>query len=267
MKPLKLSIITPTLNMGQYLEQAIQGIISQNYSNCEHIVIDGGSKDGTIEILKKYPHIKWISEPDRGLSDALNKGINMAKGGIIGWCNADDYYLPGAFKTAIETFQNDPSLMFLYGDYRNIDIEGRPIKIRREINFDLFILKYLHVNYIVTPASFWRKNLHDSGLMFNENLYYSMDSDFILRSALAGHRFQHVPILICDFRIHPETKSANPKQHEEYEMTRFWHVPLLRRMPPSLSTILRKTLLVVARVKRTIIRLSRGHYIDQWWRC
>ena len=131
MNDLKISIITPSLNMGRFLEQSIQGVLYQNYSNWEHIVIDGGSQDETLAILKKYPHLKWISEPDRGLSDALNKGIRMATGDIIGWCCADDYYLPGAFKVCIDSFQNDPTLMFLYGDYRRIDADGIPFRIRR----------------------------------------------------------------------------------------------------------------------------------------
>jgi len=124
----------------------------------------------------------------------------------------------------------------------------------------------LHVNYIVTPAAFWRKTLHDNGLMFNEELHYAMCSDFILRCALAGHRFQHIPTLLCDFRVHAETKSANPKQQVEHEQTRYWHLPLLRDLSPPLSSIIRKVLLSLARIKRTLKRVSRGHYIEQLWR-
>ena len=155
--------------------------------------------------------------------------------------------------------------MYLYGDYRNIDSEGRPFRIRREIDFDLFILKYLHVNYIVTPASFWHRDLHDSGLMFNEELHYAMCSDFVLRCALAGHHFLHIPTLICDFRIHSETKSVNPKQFEEHERARRWHLPLLNIFPTPINSILRKLLLLLARIKRTIKRVIKGHYVAQLW--
>lgn len=252
--------------MGRFLEQCIKGVLYQNYSNWEHIVIDGLSQDETLVILKKYPHLKWISEPDSGLSNALNKGIRMATGDIIGWCCADDYYLPGAFKVCIDAFQKDPSLMFLYGDYRNIDADGRPQSIKREIGYDPFILKYGHMCYIATPAAFWRKSLHDNGLMFNEDLHYSMDSEFILRCVLAGHRFQHIPTLLCDFRVHSDTKSANPKQRLEHEEILRSNLKLLHILQTPFYSILRRALLGLARSERTLKRAMKGCYIEQWWR-
>jgi glycosyltransferase involved in cell wall biosynthesis len=262
----KISILTPTLNMGHYLEQCIYGVLCQNYSNWEHIVVDGGSEDATRAILEKHSHIRWISEPDRGLSDALNKAIRMARGDIIGWCNADDYYLPGAFRVCADCFQEDPALVYLYGDYRNIDSEGRPIRVKREIAYDPFVLKYGPQCYIATPAAFWRKTLHEDGLMFDENLHYSMDSKFILQCALAGYRFRHVSTLLCDFREHGQTKSASPKQHIEHEQIFREHLPLLRLSPAPLGLAVQKTLCTLARSKRTLKRALAGHYSEQWWR-
>ena len=94
----KISIVTPSYNSAKFIEDCIQSVLKQNYPNFEHIVIDGGSTDGTVEILKQYPHLKWISEPDEGQSDALNKGFKMAEGDILGWLNADDVYLKNVFQ-------------------------------------------------------------------------------------------------------------------------------------------------------------------------
>ena len=93
----KISIITPSFNQGVFIEDSIRSVQEQNYPNFEHIILDGCSTDGTIEILKKYDHLIWSSEPDEGQSDAMNKGFNMASGDLIGWLNTDELYMPGAF--------------------------------------------------------------------------------------------------------------------------------------------------------------------------
>jgi glycosyltransferase involved in cell wall biosynthesis len=103
----KISIITPSYNSGQHIEDAINSVLGQEYERFEHIVVDGGSEDNTVEILGKYPHVKWVSEPDNGQSHAMNKGFAMSSGDIIGYLNADDYYLPGAFKSVLHYFEED----------------------------------------------------------------------------------------------------------------------------------------------------------------
>jgi glycosyltransferase involved in cell wall biosynthesis len=263
--PYKISVITPTRNMGRFLETCILGVLMQDYPNFEHIVVDGDSQDNTREILKRYPHVKWVSEPDRGLSDALNKGIRMAAGDIIACCNADDCYLPGAFKVASAHYDHRPETMLLYGDYREVDVEGRPFSIKREIDFDLFILRYLHVNYIAPPAAFWRKELHDRGFWFDESLHFAMDYDFLLRVALSGYRFSHVPTLLADFRRHPGTKSSSSEQAAEHLRIVRNQNRLLCSSPARLASILRAFLCRCARTKRTYLRAVRGHYHEQWW--
>jgi len=121
---LKFSVITPSFNQGEYIEQTIQSVLDQDYANFEHFVIDGGSTDQTISILNKYPHIQWISEKDKGQSDALNKGFKMAKGDIIAWINSDDWYETGAFKAVAKFFIQNPDKDIVMGDCNLIDDKG-----------------------------------------------------------------------------------------------------------------------------------------------
>ena len=103
--PYKISVITPCFNASKYLKEAIISVLRQDYPNFEHIIVDGKSTDGTLEIIKNYNHIIWISEPDDGQSDAMNKGFHMSSGEVIVYLNADDYFLPGAFKKVIPYFE------------------------------------------------------------------------------------------------------------------------------------------------------------------
>src|SRR5580704_9036975 len=138
---LSLSIVTPSLNQGTFIGEALLSVHSQNYGSLEHLVIDGGSSDITISILRRYAdeerwsHLHWISEPDRGQGDALNKGFSRTKGDVVGWLNSDDRYRPGCFERVVEVFQKYPEVDVVYGDYTCIDETGRVSQIRREIEF------------------------------------------------------------------------------------------------------------------------------------
>ena len=124
-KNLTFSIVTPSHNQGQFIEDAIQAVLRQKYSEFEHIIIDNRSTDSSIEILKKYGHLKWISEPDKGQSDAVNKGFRMATGDIIGWLNADDIYLPNCFNMISSFLVSHPTVDIVYGDYDGLIIRSR----------------------------------------------------------------------------------------------------------------------------------------------
>ena len=106
----RISIVTPCLNMGAFIEDAIRSVQSQAYPNFEHIIVDACSSDNTLDVLKRYPHLRWVSEKDRGQSDGLNKGFRMATGNIVGWLNADEYYLPGAFHAVAYASEANPSI-------------------------------------------------------------------------------------------------------------------------------------------------------------
>jgi len=111
MENMKISIITPSLNQGRFLKECIESVLCQNYENFEHIIIDACSTDNTLDVLSKYHHLIWISEKDKGQSDALNKGLDMASGDIIGWLNADDYYCPDTFNKISKIFNNNHKIL------------------------------------------------------------------------------------------------------------------------------------------------------------
>jgi len=154
-RSLKISIVTPSFNQGQYIASAIESVLSQQYASFEHIIVDNCSTDNTASILKSFPHLKVICGKDQGQSDALNKGFKMATGDIVGWLNADDKYLGGSLQHASQAFIDHPDYDLVYGDYRFVDVNGHLIRNRRELAFDSFMLKYLHVLYIPSTTTFF----------------------------------------------------------------------------------------------------------------
>lgn len=261
--PQKISIVTPTRNMSHFLESCILGILLQNYPEVEHIVVDGASTDNTRSLLGHYKHIRWVSEPDRGLSDALNKGIRMATGEIIGWCNADDLYLPGAFDVLSEAFEEHPGTDILYGDYRETDVRGRPVRIRRETHFSPILFRWLHHNYVPTPSAFWRRRIHDSEFWFDENFRYAMDYDFLRRALNKGFTIKHVDALLCDFRRHEGSLTAEGGQLREHEfVVRRDASPIWKLSGPAFP-VLRKCFMFGARAARTADKSFRGCYLER----
>ncbi len=258
----KFSIVTPSFNQGKFIEEAILSVLNQNYPNFEHIIVDNCSTDSTLEILRKYPHLRWVSEPDRGQSDALNKGFKMATGDIIGWLNADDRYLQGCFSIVADFMVKHPSIDIAYGNYRWIDEEGNILKKRKEIDFDLFMLKYLHVLYIPSTTSFFRKRIFDEGNFLDVSYEYAMDYEFFLRLALKGYKFGHIKYFLADFRWHPHSKSSTAalKQKAEMERALLQHDKFINSLTPTTRKIARILLKMIARGKRYFLKGIRGYY-------
>ena len=132
---MKISVLTPSLNSDKYLRRAINSVLVQDYDNWEHIVVDGSSTDNTLDILEKYSHLKWISEPDQGQSDAMNKAFDMVEGDIIVYLNADDYFEKGAFRSVIDAFQENDEIKIVVGNVVVIycDRDGKIINQRSSI--------------------------------------------------------------------------------------------------------------------------------------
>jgi glycosyltransferase involved in cell wall biosynthesis len=237
-KNLSISIVTPSFNQASFIHEALESVSVQSYPNYEHLVIDGMSTDGTVEVLQNFQankvslNITWISERDTGQSEALNKGFRKATGDIIGWLNADDRYRIGCFEQVAKMFEDNPSLDILYGDYCIVDEFGDLIRIKPEIDFSAFVLFYHRVLYIPTTATFFRRRVFDEGNWINENLQYVMDLEFFIRLAVKGYHFEHIPKILADFRLQPASKTCRypKKQQCEHKQVIFSTVPLLRRL-------------------------------------
>jgi len=208
-----ISVITPSFNQGKYIERTIKSVLEQGYPNLEHIIIDGGSTDGTAEIVKRYEkHLVWICERDNGQSDAINKGIRMATGDIICYLNTDDKFEPGALKTVGNILAQDPSVMWLSGRCRIIDEHDREIRrvISEYKNFLLDHYSYrllLITNLISQPSTFWRRQIVEELGLFDESEHLAMDYEYWLR---IGKRYSPKTVNRClsSFRIHQSSKSA-----------------------------------------------------------
>lgn len=268
-----ISIVTPSFNQCQYIKQALESVRSQSYPSIEHIVVDGASTDGTVDVLRqcsadpKWGHLRWISEPDKGQSDALNKGFKMARGEIVGWLNSDDRYRAGCFEAVATAFRNDHTTDVFYGDYAWIDENDDLIQIRREIEFNYFILLYHRALYIPTTSTFFRSSVFERGHLIDVAFKYAMDYEYFMRLANHGIRFRHLPVLLADFRWQPASKSslAPHKQRLEQDSVVEQYSPMLRRL--SLGIARRSvltTLRSVAGLRRYAEKLVRGHYLEQW---
>jgi len=185
--PVTFSIVTPCLNADATIAQTLRSVSTQGVDGLEHVVVDGGSTDGTLDILRAADGpVMFVSEPDNGLSDAMNKGIRMARNDVVGWLNADDVYLPGALRRVREAFEARPDALWATGRCLIIDGDGNEIRKRvtrykdallRRWSFPLFLTQ----NFVSSPATFVRREaLHDVGL-FEERFRYSMDYDVWLK--------------------------------------------------------------------------------------
>jgi glycosyltransferase involved in cell wall biosynthesis len=181
MRQIKISVLTPSYNQGIYLERNIHSVLNQNYPSFEHIILDGGSTDNTVEVLKKYPHLKWVSERDNGQSDALNKGLKMASGEIIGWINSDDFYMPDVFNAVAEEFE-DNTVDWIIGNIKIFDEQSKEeIPIKSPLVTFQNLLK--NPDIVKQQAAFFRKSVIEKAGGWDAALHLVMDYDLWLRLA------------------------------------------------------------------------------------
>ncbi len=206
---LKISVITPSFNQGGYIEHTIKSVLNQNYPDFEHIIVDGGSTDNTIHILKKYPHVRWISESDKGQADALNKGLKMANGDIIAWINSDDYYCNNAFESVTRAFKTIPEAKVIVGEsYFFFESSSQLLKgYNRELDFE-GLLRFWDGGVPPTqPSLFFKSEIIKECGYLDITLNYTMDYEYWLRIG-RKYKFYHIPSFLSVYRFHGNSKSG-----------------------------------------------------------
>ena len=202
-----VTIITPSFNQARYLEATIQSVLSQDYPNIEYMIVDGGSHDGSVDVIKKYESrlAWWVSEKDRGQTDAINKGFARAKGEILAWINSDDTYEPGAVSAAVKYLQKHPEVGMVYGDCNFINEDGSVIGKfgSAQTNYRLLRQGYVH---IPQQTMFFRADLWKQVGPLDSSFYFAMDYDLWVRIA-ARTEINYVPQTWANFRLHTSGKT------------------------------------------------------------
>jgi glycosyltransferase involved in cell wall biosynthesis len=205
-----VSLVTPSLNHGRFIERAILSVLTQDYTPIEYLVVDGGSTDGTLAVLGKYSdRLQWTSEPDLGLYDAVNRGWARCHGTYLGYLNCDDELCAGAIRYMVDGLQQDPSVVLVYGDYFRIDETGMILELVRagRADFGTLVRKG---NTIFTGGMMLRRSLLEDVGWFDCRLVYAADYDFVVRVAQA-HPIVHLDRPLAMFRMHVDSKSQNAK--------------------------------------------------------
>ena len=207
MPPL-VSIITPSFNQASFIEETIRSVLDQEYSDLEYIIVDGGSTDGSVEIIQRYADRLswWVSEPDQGQTDALNKGFAHARGEILAWLNSDDTYLPGAIQGAVDFLQDHPDVGMVYGDANLIDEQSNVIGKfpARQTDYNKLRRGFVH---IPQQAAFFRASLWQKVGPLDPSFYFAMDYDLWVRLARLAQLVHH-PSLWASFSLHGSGKSV-----------------------------------------------------------
>ena len=230
MKPLKaeadsgspvVSVVTPSLNQAEFLPWAIESVLSQPYNPLEYWVMDGGSQDGTLEILRAYgKNLHWVSEPDAGQADAVNRGWQRSRGEILGWVNADDGLLPMAVPEVVKAFAAHPDAAVVYGRCLVVNRAGEPVGEYPVAPFSLARLLEEVDNFIPQPAVFVRRSAAEAVGWLRTDLHYVMDYDFWLRLATAGYKFIYLPKTLAFLRLHEGSKTGGASSGFAEELVR-----------------------------------------------
>jgi glycosyltransferase involved in cell wall biosynthesis len=247
----RITIITPSFNQAAFLERTILSVLDQDYPNLEYIIIDGGSSDGSVDIIRKYQaHLAyWVSEPDYGQTHAINKGLERATGDWVGWQNSDDIFYPGAFMYVAQAAIRSPKTELIVGDINLIDEKDWVIREMRYVRptYESLLAEGM---VLTNQAAFWRRSLHDRIGWLNESLHYGFDYEWFLRVLRETDQAVHVPQCLGALRYHDATKTSRSQElfDEEYRSI------LAGRM------ILPGWKKSLYRLRRMLLTLANGHF-------
>jgi glycosyltransferase involved in cell wall biosynthesis len=258
-----VSIVTPSYNQGQFLEATLCSVLEQDYPRLEYIVMDGGSTDGSPQILERYASrlAYWESQPDRGQAHAINKGLQHAHGDILGWLNSDDVLLPGVVSQVVQVFAQNPRVDVVYGRLERIDANGRlwhtPLLPKDRMEFDLSqVLGECVVNQ---PGSFWRRGIMEQVGLLDEKLHYSLDYEYWIRMALSGARFMRLPTVVARFRLSSDSKTVGRTAVFAQEQLQVLETLAARPDLPNLLGWTTSQVYHQAQMTRARIRLNVGY--------
>jgi glycosyltransferase involved in cell wall biosynthesis len=251
-----ISIVTCSFEQGRYLDATIRSVLDQHYPSTEYIIIDGGSTDASVEVIRRYaPRLAhWVSEPDKGQTDALIKGFDRATGEIQGWLCSDDLLLPGSLARVAAFFEAHPQVDAAYGDSLWIDDAGNYLRPKKESDFNRFVLMFDH-NYISQPSMFWRRSLYERVGGLDRRFNLAMDND--LWERFSRHtKIGHIDAYLSCMRYYPEqkTRALRPKGKIE-------DAEIRARSKLAGSAMLRPALRPAARAMRIMAKLAAGGYM------
>lgn len=216
-----MTIVTPSFNTAGFIRQTLTTVAAQVYPSIEHIVVDGGSTDGTAAIVREFPDVRWISEPDNGQAAAINKGFRLAAGQIVAWINSDDYYLPNAVEQAVQALRADPSCGMVYGSWVVVDEHGREMARYVPQEWDLR-QEIERGNFVPQQTTFFRREALEAVGLLEERYHFAMDYDLFIR---VGKEFgvRRVDEYWAAFRLRPGSKTVDHTHRfyrEEREISR-----------------------------------------------
>lgn len=250
-----VSVVTPSFNQARFLEQTIRSVIEQNYANLEYLLVDGGSTDGSLDIIHKYSKKIdwWVSEVDNGQAEAINKGLRRTKGEFVAWINSDDHYLPGAIDRAVSTFIQHPSVGLVFGDVLAIDENGQSINQLRYGDWSLLDLMSFRV--IGQPSVFMRRSILEQVGFMDTTYHFLLDHHLWIRMGQVSE-LCYIPGNLSAARFHPESKNVARAKEFGSEVYRIleW-----MRSQPDLEPILTRNW---KRIQAGAHRLSAFYLLD-----